>query len=147
MKLRHHTIRWQDLIFLSFRRFAAECLPGRSASHLVAAQSAADCVPTQSVGTRKRMKLNHERSDIKIPRLGVVDDQGGSGLLGDELVLLRQFHADPSRTEEFEEFCLILQARAGRVAEAVAGAPVVLAEQLFDLGTVGSGDAEFSPYL
>lgn len=39
---------------------------------------------------------NRERGlNIKIPGFGVVDDDGAGGLLGDELVTLREGDADP----------------------------------------------------
>src|SRR5579875_2108023 len=63
-------------------------------------------------------------SDTEVARLGVVRDQRVGGLLGCQLELLGQLHADPLPPEQAHHRGPVLQVRAGRVAERVAAAPV-----------------------
>ena len=52
--------------------------------------------------------------------MGVEDDDGAGGLFGVELVFVREGHADAFGVEEAEELGLVLEVRAGGVAEGVA---------------------------
>ncbi len=63
----------------------------------------------------------------------MVGDQGGGGLLGVELELLRECDADALGVEKGPDLDLVLQTGAGGVAEAVAGAAVVLPEKLLSV--------------
>ena len=56
----------------------------------------------------------------EILRVGVEDDDGAGGLFGVELVFVRERHADAFGVEEAEEKNLVLEVRAGGVAEGVA---------------------------
>ena len=59
-------------------------------------------------------------SHRKILRVGVEDDDGAGGLFGVELVFVGERHADAVGVEEAEEKTLVLEVRAGGVAEGVA---------------------------
>src|SRR5947208_8198086 len=65
----------------------------------------------------------------EITRFGVVDDQRARRLLGHELELFRQRHADALGRQEREHLRLLFEARAGGIAEAVARALIGLIEQ------------------
>ena len=52
--------------------------------------------------------------------MGVQNDDGAGGLFGVELVFVREGHADAFGVEEAEEKTLVLEVRAGGVAEGVA---------------------------
>ena len=59
-------------------------------------------------------------SHREILRVGVQNDDGAGGLFGVELVFVREGHADAFGVEEAEEKTLVLEVRAGGVAEGVA---------------------------
>ena len=69
----------------------------------------------------------------------MVGDQSCRGLLGFELEFFAQHHADALGFEQRPEFELILEARAGGVAKAVARALVVLFEDLLLVAGIGGG--------
>src|SRR5438270_7515356 len=75
----------------------------------------------------------------EILRLLVVDDDGGGGLFGHELKFFAQLNADARRVEQLEEFRLVFEVRAGRVAEAEARALVALVEEFRKLRGVAAG--------
>ena len=52
--------------------------------------------------------------------MGVEDDDGAGGLFGVELVFVGERNADAVGVEEAEEKTLVLEVRAGGVAEGVA---------------------------
>lgn len=52
--------------------------------------------------------------------MGVEDDDGAGGLFGVELVFVRERYPDAVGVEEAEEKTLVLEVRAGGVAEGVA---------------------------
>ena len=85
-------------------------------------------------------------TDVEIARLAVVDYQGGGSLFGFELEVLGERYADPLRFEQRPELNLILQPRAGGVAEAVARTLVTLFEQLLRSLAVVVRDAQLDPY-
>src|SRR5439155_11437940 len=80
--------------------------------------------------------------DAEVAGFGVVRHQRARRLFGDELVLVGEGDADAGGVEQFEELCLILEAGAGGVAEAVAAALVALHEEVLDGRRVGAGDGE-----
>jgi len=52
--------------------------------------------------------------------VGVQNDDGAGGLFGVELVFVGERHADALGVEEAEQKTLVLEVRAGGVAEGVA---------------------------
>ena len=77
----------------------------------------------------------------------MVHDERRGGLLRVEHVLVRERQADALRAEDPEERLLVLEARAGGIAEAVARAAVGLVEELLDVAGVVAGDAELADYI
>src|SRR5205085_3626670 len=84
-----------------------------------------------------------ETSGNEVLGLGVVEDQRGGGLFG--LVLERRLFAaldtDLLCVEQLVDLDVVFEVRAGGVAERVAAAAVLLAEQPGDAGTVLFGEA------
>src|SRR3546814_17451147 len=66
-------------------------------------------------------------------------------LLRVELVLVGQHDADLRRLEQAQELLLVLQLRAGRVAEGVARAAIALAEHGIEVAGVLVAEAELAP--
>jgi len=74
---------------------------------------------------------------------GVVDDDGVGALFGFEEVALGEVDADVFfGLEEAEDLGLIFEVGAGGVAEGVAGAAILLMEEVADAGRVFGCDAE-----
>ena len=69
------------------------------------------------------------------------DDDRRGALLGLELELLGELHADPVQLEQLVELGLVLEVGAGRVAPRVARAAVLLAEQPGERRAVLVGEA------
>src|SRR3546814_16080070 len=59
-----------------------------------------------------------------------------------ELVLVAELHPDLAGIEEAEKLVLVLQVRAGGIAEGVAAAAVALLEHLLHVAIVLGGEAE-----
>src|SRR5262245_31965304 len=81
---------------------------------------------------------SHETSASRIKILGlrVVHHNGVGGLFGHEHEILAQRHADRLRFEQLDDLRAVFKVRAGRIAEAVAAAAIVLLEQLANLRAV-----------
>src|SRR3954471_8186514 len=69
--------------------------------------------------------ITHFSRHAEIGRRRVVEDDGGDARLGVHHAAVGQLHADVGRVEDAEEDLLIVEARAGRIAEGVA-LPVVV---------------------
>ena len=81
---------------------------------------------------------------VEVPRVGVVDDEGGGGLFGFELIAGGQPDADGVLCiENPYQLFLVFEIRTRAVAKAVALAAVLLVEDLLYFGSVISRDAEF----
>src|SRR5579871_2425638 len=64
------------------------------------------------------------RSGVEVLRFRMMDHDGVGRLLGVQLILLGQTHADPARFEQLDDLRPVLEVRAGAVAEGEAGAAV-----------------------
>src|ERR1700687_3328485 len=73
----------------------------------------------------------------------MMDNDRGRRLLRLELKLFRQLHVDARGIEQFEQFCLVLEAGARRIAKAVTGTLVVLMEQLRKFPGIMARDSQF----
>src|SRR5688500_14132452 len=82
------------------------------------------------------------RSDVEIFRFRVMGYDRAGRLLRLEHELLGEGDADPLRTEEREELLLVVEVRAGRIAERVAAAAIALREEPADVRRVVAGDPE-----
>ena len=80
-------------------------------------------------------------SDDEVLRLGVGDDDRRGALLGLELELLGELHADAVQLEQVVELGLVLEVGARRVAPRVARPAVLLAEQPGERRAVLVGEA------
>ena len=73
----------------------------------------------------------------------MVDDDGVGALLGLQMKLLREAHADVLLgLEQAEDFFLIFEIGAGGIAEGVTRAAIFLMKQIGDARGVFAGDAE-----
>src|SRR4051812_18505633 len=90
---------------------------------------------------------NQPDSHYKVLRLGMMHDECRRGLLRLELETTGQPHADIFlRLEQREDLHLVFQARTGRVSERIAGAAILLVEEVADAGRVFAADAKFFPH-
>ncbi len=82
-------------------------------------------------------------SRYKILGLGMVDDDGVGALLGLQVELLGEAHADVLLgLEQAEDLRLVLEVGAGGIAEGVTRAAIFLVEEIGDARRVFAGDAE-----
>jgi len=82
---------------------------------------------------------------IEVLRLGMVDDERVGRLLGVQLQLLGQRHADLRRVEQVDDLATVLEVGAGGVPEGVARPAVALAQDLVDVAGVLPGVTELWP--
>src|SRR5262245_31043794 len=81
------------------------------------------------------------RSGDEVLRLGVGDDDRRGALLGDEVELLGERHADVLDVEELRHLGLVLEVGARRVAPRVARPAVLLTEEAGERRAVLVGEA------
>src|SRR3546814_13732562 len=80
--------------------------------------------------------------DAEVFRLRVMEHDRRRALFRMELVLVAELHPDLAGIEEAEKLVLVLQVRAGGIAEGVAAAAVALLEHLLHVAIVLGGEAE-----
>src|ERR1700733_6351413 len=81
-------------------------------------------------------------SGTEVLRLGMMDDQRIGGLLGGQLELLRQGHADSLGGQQPHHLGPVLQVRAGRVAESVPAAPVAHLQKVVQVAGIVAAEAQ-----
>src|SRR3990172_326837 len=100
-----------------------------------------DGEPNGTVG----LKCTSKTSNGKISGFRMMNDNRRSRLLGLHLVFFGEKYSDSLRFEKLEELCLVLEAGASCIAEAVPGTLIPLTKQPFDLLCIPAGDPEFLP--
>src|SRR3954454_18094310 len=84
-------------------------------------------------------------SGVKVIRLGMSRDDRVGGLLGDQLELLGQGHADAFGLEDLDDLGAVLKVRAGRVTEGVAAGAVADLEHPVEFRGVLAAEPELGP--
>src|ERR1035441_3327752 len=65
----------------------------------------------------------------KILGIRMVDDDRAGGFLRPQLILVSQYHIDPMRFQQIQDFILIMQVGAGWIAERITAAAIMLLDE------------------
>src|SRR5882762_724869 len=122
------------------RAMTSPSVSNHSGSVSTSSPSMSNSTASSSVGTAARLS---GPLDGEVPRRGVMDDDRVGGLLRMELHLLRELDANALRLQQAGDLGAVGQVRAGGIADRVARALVLDAEEAVEVRRVLARDAEF----